>query len=571
MKIVAIIQARLSSSRLPGKVLLPVASEPMLARVYSRVRQAQLIDELMVATTSDQSDLPILQFCEERGITCFRGDPYDVLDRYYQAALAAEADVIVRITADCPMIAPEEIDRVIQAFLDSGADFAANRLPPPFERTTPIGMDCEVCSFHALQQAWQQADHPYQREHVMPFLYDTPGNFKVVTVNMEPSQGHLRFTVDTPEDLQLANEVYEAFDGRDDFSLEELLAENKRHPEWQQKVAQIHHKNLYEVDSRAPLAADSIPQEQTATATQQPSASPMRNREAQSSCPLCASQNLRDFEKVESFGFPLQYLICQNCGFVFQDSQTSQAADPDFYQQTYRRIYQASEDPTPKDLYQQTQRAFNQAEWLKSLNHNKFSDIVDIGASSGILLETFAKNFGAQVVGVEPGNAYRALAEAKGIPMHASIEALISTKPRHFDLVTLMHVLEHLERPLQVLTQIRQELLADNGLLLIEVPNFYAHDSYELAHLSCFTEHTLNEIMQQAGFEPVASRKHGMPRSETLPLYLTLLAKPSSAGIQKPPKPEKAVRLKRNLGMFKRKILTRLNPKQAWLPVEGKQ
>ena len=171
---------------------------------------------------------------------------------------------------------------------------------------------------------------------------------------------------------------------------------------------------------------------------------------------------------------------------------------------------------------------------------------------------------------MEPGDAYRALAEAKGIPMHASIEALISKKPKRFDLVTLMHVLEHLEHPIQVLTQIREMLLAEDGLLLIEVPNFYAHDSYELAHLSCFTKHTLNELIQQTGFEVVAFRKHGMPRSEILPLYLTILAKPSSAGTQKLPKPEKAVRLKRDLGMFKRKILTRLNPKQAWLPVEGK-
>lgn len=151
MKTVAIIQARLSSSRLPGKVLLPVGDEPMLARVISRVRQAELVDEIVVATTSDIADEPILQYCQEKRIACFRGELYDVLDRYYQAALFAEADVIVRITADCPMIAPQEIDRVVQAFQDSGADFAANRLPPPFKRTTPIGMDCEVCSFQALQ------------------------------------------------------------------------------------------------------------------------------------------------------------------------------------------------------------------------------------------------------------------------------------------------------------------------------------------------------------------------------------------------------------------------------------
>jgi 2-polyprenyl-3-methyl-5-hydroxy-6-metoxy-1,4-benzoquinol methylase len=155
--------------------------------------------------------------------------------------------------------------------------------------------------------------------------------------------------------------------------------------------------------------------------------------------------------------------------------------------------------------------------------------------------------------------------------MHASLETLISTKPDRFDLATLMHVLEHLENPIQVLTQIREDLLGETGLLFIEVPNFYAHDSYELAHLSCFTEHTLNELIRQAGFEPIASRKHGMPRSKILPLYLTVLAKPMSTSVQKLPKPEKAVRLKRDLGMLKRKVLTRLNPNGAWLPVEGKR
>lgn len=570
MNIVAIIQARLSSSRLPGKVLLPVGGEPMLTLVINRVRQAQLIDDILVATTSELADAPIMQFCVEQGVACFRGDPYDVLDRYYQAALSAKADVIVRITADCPMIAPEEIDRVVQAFLDSGADFAANRLPPPFERTTPIGMDCEVCSFQALQQAWQQADQPYQREHVMPYLYDTPGRFKVQVVDMQPSLGHLRFTVDTPEDLQLANQVYAAFDGRDDFSLQELLVENERHPEWQDQVAQVHHKNLYDIDQRAPLAEALKPLDQETSANETVEI-PMRNTDATLSCPLCASQKVRHFEKVESFGFPLHYLICQDCGFVFQDPQNSQAADPDFYQQTYRQIYQASAEPTAKDLYQQTQRAKNQVEWLIGLGHKKFTTILDVGASSGLLLETFAKEFEAQVTGVEPGDAYRALAEAKGISMHPSIEALIASKPNRFELLTLMHVLEHLEQPVQVLKQLKEELLSADGLLLVEVPNFYAHDSYELAHLSCFTEHTLQELLKQAGFEPVAFRQHGMPRSEILPLYLTVLAKPVQLSTKESPTPEKSVRLKRNLGMLKRKILTRLNPKRAWLPVEGKQ
>ncbi len=570
MKKVAIIQARLSSSRLPGKVLLGVGGEPMLARVINRVRQAQLIDEILVATTSDVADEPILQFCVEQGVACFHGHPYDVLDRYYQAALSAEVDVIIRITADCPMIAPEEIDRVIQTFLDNGADFAANRLPPPFVRTTPIGMDCEVCSFEALQQAWREADQPYQREHVMPYLYDTPGRFKVQVVDMQPSLGHLRFTVDTSEDLQLANQVYDAFNGRDDFSLQELLAENERHPEWQNQVAQVHHKSLFEVDSRATLKNEPEIKGQAEAENYKTAEIPMRNKPARTSCPLCGSLMVKDFEKVISFNYPIQYLLCQNCGFVFQDPQTSQAADPEFYQQTYRQIYQESAEPTAKDLYQQTQRAKNQVAWLKSLGHTNFSNILDIGASSGLLLETFAQEFGVQVTGVEPGDAYRALAEAKGITMHPSIEALITSKPDRFDLLTLMHVLEHLEHPVQVLKQLREDLLNENGLLLVEVPNFYAHDSYELAHLSCFTEHTLQALLKQAGFEPVAFRKHGMPRSEILPLYLTILAKPSQTSTQEQLKPEDHVRLKRNLGMLKRKIQTKLNPSRAWLSVEGK-
>ena len=570
LKTTAIIQARLSSTRLPGKVLLSIGGEPMLARVINRVRLAQLVDEIIVATTSDLVDDPILQYCQKMDIVCFRGDPYDVLDRYYQAALLVGADVVVRITADCPMIAPEEIDRVIQAYLDSAVDFAANRLPPPFVRTTPIGMDCEVCSFQALQQAWQQADQPYQREHVMPYLYDTPGRFKVELVDMEPNLGNLRFTVDTPEDLQLANDVYNAFGGRDDFSLVELLTANEQHPEWQNQVSQVHHKSLFDVDQRA-LSAETLNSTDFEESMNQDTKEPMRKNEPAISCPLCASQKAHNFENIESFGFTLQYLICQNCGFVFQNPRLSQAVEPEFYQQTYRQIYQASEEPTTKDIYQQTKRALTQAEWLKSLNYHHFSNILDIGASSGLLLETFVREFGSKVTGIEPGDAYRALAETKGISMYVSLESLILTKPDRFDLVSMMHVMEHLEHPLQVLTQIREELLSEDGLLFVEVPNFYCHDSYELAHLSCFTEHTLHEMLKQAGFEPLVSRKHGMPRSEILPLYLTVLAKPMKTSMQLLPEPEKSVRLKRNLGMLKRKFLTRLNPDRAWLPLEGEK
>lgn len=562
MKKVAIIQARLSSSRLPGKVLLPIGGEPMLARVLKRVSQAQLVDEVLVATTGDASDDPIEHFCQERGLACYRGSLYDVLDRFYQAAKMTDADVIVRITADCPMIDPAEIDRVIRAFMDNEADFAANRLPPPFKRTTPIGMDTEVCSMAALERAWEEADQTYQREHVMPYLYEKEGRFKMVLVDYKPDLGNLRFTVDTPQDLQLANEIYAAFGNRDDFSLQELLEENEKHPEWQQGVAEIKHKNLYDTDQRAQQQA--VPgQEQADNAT--------GKELKQALCPLCGSSKTSLFETTESFGFPVDYFLCQNCGFVFQDARKSQAADPDFYQETYRKIYQTNEEPTSKDLYQQNQRALNQSSWLKEKGYKHFARILDIGASSGLLLDNFRREFQAEVVGVEPGNAYRALAEQKNIKMFNSIEQLLQSGPEAFDLVTLMHVLEHLENPIQVLIQIREHLLAADGLLLIEVPNFYAHNSYELAHLSCFSQHTLKEMLGQAGYEPVLLRKHGMPRSKTLDLYLTVLAKPRDLPVNKRVQPEHNVALKRKAGMFKRKLLTKLNPDQTWLPLEGKK
>ena len=129
------------------------------------------MDEVAVATTTDVSDDPIEAFCKSNKVPVYRGDVFDVLDRYYQAARAFQADVIVRLTADCPLLDPYVVDQTVRRFFADGADFAANRLPPPFKRTFPIGLDTEVCSFAALERAWKEADQKYQREHVMPYLY----------------------------------------------------------------------------------------------------------------------------------------------------------------------------------------------------------------------------------------------------------------------------------------------------------------------------------------------------------------------------------------------------------------
>jgi spore coat polysaccharide biosynthesis protein SpsF len=272
--IVAIIQARMSSSRLPGKVLLDIHDRPMLARVVERTRRAQMIDNVLVATTNDPTDDELAEFCQANQYPFFRGSLQDVLDRYYQAAKASQAGIIVRITSDCPLIDPQVIDKVISRFLgvkvghhqlpdardiprpqDLPYDFAANRLPPPWGRTYPIGLDTEVCTFAALETAWHEASLPYQREHVMPFFYEQPQRFCILHINQDEistkiNTGALRWTVDTSEDLQLVREIYAAFGGRDDFSWLEVLKLVESKPELMQLNAQTQAKDYREFDTR---------------------------------------------------------------------------------------------------------------------------------------------------------------------------------------------------------------------------------------------------------------------------------------------------------------------------------
>jgi spore coat polysaccharide biosynthesis protein SpsF len=157
----------------------------------------------------------------------------------------------VRLTADCPLIDPAEIDRTVQAFFQADLDFAANRLPPPMKRTTPIGMDTEVVSFKALSLAWRNAEEKYAREHVMPYLYEEPGRFNILLVDHEPDLSHLRLTVDTPEDLALVREIFHHFDNRDDFSLIEMLDLLNDSPELLDINASVKHKGYQDVDQRA--------------------------------------------------------------------------------------------------------------------------------------------------------------------------------------------------------------------------------------------------------------------------------------------------------------------------------
>lgn len=249
-RVVAIVQARMASSRLPGKVMAEIEGEPMLARVVDRARRAKSLDDVVVATTTDPGDSEIVQFCERRGITVFQGHPSDVLDRFYRCASSEKADVIVRITGDCPLIDPDLIDLTTRTLMDAdpGLDFAANRLPQ--NRTYPIGLDTEVCSFRTLEVAWNEADQPYQREHVMPFIYENEDRFRTRIVEYEQNLGELRWTIDTPEDLELVRQIYKHFGGRDDFSWLEVLRLFEERPDLAKINAEVGHKTRYDVDQR---------------------------------------------------------------------------------------------------------------------------------------------------------------------------------------------------------------------------------------------------------------------------------------------------------------------------------
>ena len=249
-KIVAIIQARMTSSRLPGKVLIDIAGQPMLLHVVNRARRAILLDDVIVAITDQPADDPIAELCLRHQIHFFRGSEHDVLDRYYHAARSHKADVLVRLTGDCPVIDPAVIDHLVRVFLDAGVDFAANRLPPPFGRTYPIGMDVEVCTLTALETAWKEATAKHDREHVMPYLYEVPGRFQTLQIDHIADVGHLRWTVDTPEDLVAVRRIFASFEGRTDFSFEEILTLYKKHPELEEINRQVTAKNYDAVDDR---------------------------------------------------------------------------------------------------------------------------------------------------------------------------------------------------------------------------------------------------------------------------------------------------------------------------------
>jgi spore coat polysaccharide biosynthesis protein SpsF len=241
MNTVAIVQARMASTRLPGKVLKDIAGKTMLEWVTTRVRRAGFITQVVVATTTGPRDDAIVEECRRLDVAYHRGSEQDVLDRYYYAARDHEADVVVRITSDCPLIDPREIERVLVSFRDACPSYASNAIAPCCLR----GLDTEVMTMESLARAWREARHAYHRLHVTPYIYQNPHLFRVLATPT-PTDRDLspyRWTIDTEEDLDMVRALCAELSG-DGFGWQEALAAIDRQPAFAQGGGQVRRKLL---------------------------------------------------------------------------------------------------------------------------------------------------------------------------------------------------------------------------------------------------------------------------------------------------------------------------------------
>jgi spore coat polysaccharide biosynthesis protein SpsF len=230
--VTAIIQARMGSSRLPGKVLAPVLGRPLLWHMVQRLRRSSRVQQIVIATTDKAIDRQIVTLAESLNVCVVTGSETDVLDRVYQAAIVAKADPVVRLTADCPLIDPELVDRVVSAFTADDVDYAS------LAETYPDGLDTEVFSFGVLACVWREARLPSDREHVTSFIRKHPDRFRMLEIPSEQDWTDVRWTVDEPRDLDLIQQIFcELYQGNQAFSFFEVLQLMVRRPE----LCQINH------------------------------------------------------------------------------------------------------------------------------------------------------------------------------------------------------------------------------------------------------------------------------------------------------------------------------------------
>lgn len=226
-RVVAIVQARLGSSRLPRKSVAPIAGKPMLQHVLERAAAARSVQRVVLATTTDPEDVELADLAHANGIAVYRGDRDDVLDRFWQASRFADAEVVVRITADDPLKDPAVIDAVVERLMKSGADYASNTLTPSY----PEGLDVEVFTQKALDRAWNEATLASEREHVTPYIWKHPDRFRVASVMHSADLSHLRWTVDYPGDLAFVCAIYDRLYRGEVFGMDAVLALLEREPD----------------------------------------------------------------------------------------------------------------------------------------------------------------------------------------------------------------------------------------------------------------------------------------------------------------------------------------------------
>ena len=244
-------------------------------------------------------------------------------------------------------------------------------------------------------------------------------------------------------------------------------------------------------------------------------------------CPLCGNDRNRFFECFNFRDRDILNRICLNCGLVFQSPCMDEDETAAFYAAEYRLLNEGSINPTRRNITTQQGRAESLVHFVRS-DVGRLSRHLDIGCSMGILLDGFEKAYHCHSVGIEPGEAHRNHAHNAGLTVYASLEELEEKERERFNLISMAHVLEHIPDPVGYLVHLRETLLDPEGWLLLEVPNLYAHDLFETAHLVAYSAHTLRQTLEKAGFEVVRLEKHGRPRSAWLRLYITLLARPDS-------------------------------------------
>lgn len=227
--IVAIVQARMGSTRFPGKVMREILGKPALWHLVNRLSKARLVDKIVIATSDKERDKPILKLAQELGVGSFAGSEEEVLDRYYQAARKYDAETIVRVTADCPLIDPELVDKIIGKYLESKGELDYVRKGLSY----PDGLDVEVFSFAALKKAWREAKKKSQRgEYVTTYIWGNPELFKTLTVESEEDLSHMRWVVDYERDFELVTEIFKnLYKEGEVFHLRDILDFLNKHPE----------------------------------------------------------------------------------------------------------------------------------------------------------------------------------------------------------------------------------------------------------------------------------------------------------------------------------------------------